>query len=1037
MVEDDRYKANVSKFENQDKNASLNKMKTVLWRMSPREKEQARKRHGSEDASYREPQNLLSRGGAEIRGQRSRKPGKTFSTRLLREELEKVKPGEHLCCIYRGKGERDSDLVAFLLAGLKKNEKCLCVLDECTEEEIIRAFQRENVDVKKYLKSKQLEFFRVEEAYLKDGYFDPDRTVEMIRLAEAAAIEEGYTGLRGVAEASWSLRKLPGSERQMEYEAKISQLLPRGRTTALCLYNERKFSPKALLDVIYTHPKIVLRGTVCDNPNYLPPADFVTKMKGQTTQAVYERVRDNIVERMRRERERRLAEEQKLELERRYRNVLDNMMEGFQIIGFDWRYLYVNDAAAKHGRRKKEELLGRTMMEMYPGIERTELFAVLRRCMEKRVAQRMENEFTYPDGSKGWFELSIQPVPEGISVLSVDITERRRTEEALRSSEERYRILVETMNDGLSVLDENGSITYVNDKFCKMMGYSREELIGRRMADFVDSKQRKIFEKNFGRERKGERRSYELVRIRKGGQKVYTITSAAPIFDADGRFKGSFAVVTDITELKKTEKTLEESEEKYSTIVEKGNDGIVIIQDGLIKFVNTKISEITGITAKQAVGKPFVDFVSPAFREIVVERYKKRLSGIKVPDRYEVEILSKSGKPIPFEISASVIEYEGKPADMAIIRDISERKLADEALRESEERYRSLVESSEDMIYMLDKDLRYLSVNGALLRSLGTSRDEVIGKKYGDFHSPQDTREMTEKVDEVFRTGKAVRHEHRHPKSRQVFFRTLSPVRDPKTGEVKAITVVSKDITEYRRAVEEAKKAHAEAAAAKMKEEFLTMFSHELKSPLTSIISFAQLLSDEKLGMLSEKQKEALKIVTQSSERLRETVDGLLAVSRLESGMVKFKMRKLQLRDLVLEVVKKLEPLAALKKISISQNVAKLPPVKADREELAKVLTNLLGNAIKYTAPGGRVTIESERKRGFVIVKVTDTGVGIAPEDMPKLFTKFFQADKSRPGSGLGLYICKMIVEAHGGKIWAKSRLGKGSTFFFTLPLKR
>jgi len=237
--------------------------------------------------------------------------------------------------------------------------------------------------------------------------------------------------------------------------------------------------------------------------------------------------------------------------------------------------------------------------------------------------------------------------------------------------------------------------------------------------------------------------------------------------------------------------------------------------------------------------------------------------------------------------------------------------------------------------------------------------------------------------------------------------------------------------------VEETKRAYAEAAAAKMKEEFLTVVSHELKSPLTSIISFAQLLSDERLGKLSEKQKEALEIITQSSQRLRDLVDSLLAVSRLESGMVKFKMRKLQLRDLVLEVVKKLEPLAALKKISISQNVAKLPPVKADREELAKVLTNLLDNAIKYTAPGGRVTIESERKRGFVIVKVTDTGVGIAPEDMPKLFTKFFQADKSRPGSGLGLYICKMIVEAHGGKIWAKSRLGKGSTFFFTLPLKR
>ncbi|MDP2959803.1 MAG: MEDS domain-containing protein, partial [candidate division Zixibacteria bacterium] len=138
--------------------------------------------------------------------------------------------------------------------------------------------------------------------------------------------------------------------------------------------------------------------------------------KGEVTGSVH--IAKDITERKRTEKKLRESEE-------RYRLTLDNMLEGCQVIGFDWRYLYVNDAVAKHGRRAKEELLGYTMMEMYPGIEKTELFAVLRRCMEKRISVRMQSEFIFPDGDKGWFELSIQPVPEGIFILSQDITERK------------------------------------------------------------------------------------------------------------------------------------------------------------------------------------------------------------------------------------------------------------------------------------------------------------------------------------------------------------------------------------------------------------------------------------------------------------------------------------------------------------------------------------------------------------------------------------------------------------------------------------
>ncbi len=166
--------------------------------------------------------------------------------------------------------------------------------------------------------------------------------------------------------------------------------------------------------------------------------------------------------------------------EARYRSALDNMMEGCQIIGFDWRYLYLNDSAIGQGKLAKDEMLGQTMMAKYPGIEKTEMFAALRRCMGERIPHRMENEFIYPDGSKGWFELSIQPVTEGIFILSLDITERKLAEEALRQSEQKFSVIFEKapFAAALSKMPE-GAMVDVNEAFEKVFGYAKQEVIGK------------------------------------------------------------------------------------------------------------------------------------------------------------------------------------------------------------------------------------------------------------------------------------------------------------------------------------------------------------------------------------------------------------------------------------------------------------------------------------------------------------------------------------------------------------------------------
>ena len=223
----------------------------------------------------------------------------------------------------------------------------------------------------------------------------------------------------------------------------------------------------------------------------------------------------------------------------------------------------------------------------------------------------------------------------------------------------------------------------------------------------------------------------------------------------------------------------------------------------------------------------------------------------------------------------------------------------------------------------------------------------------------------------------------------------------------------------------------------KMKDEFIDMTAHELKTPLTPMTFSVQLLRGKKLGDLTERQKEVLEIIFQEVERLRNSVDKMLEISKLESGRMKPRMEKLQVEELIRDRIRNMKPSATEKYIILTQKIAKLPRVRADKECLRRVLTNLIDNAIKFTPEGGRVVVEAGREGGYVFVKVKDTGRGIAQEDMPKIFTKFFQADHSTPGTGLGLSICKMIIDAHGGRIWVESELGKGSTFSFTLPIKK
>ena len=260
---------------------------------------------------------------------------------------------------------------------------------------------------------------------------------------------------------------------------------------------------------------------------------------------------------------------------------------------------------------------------------------------------------------------------------------------------------------------------------------------------------------------------------------------------------------------------------------------------------------------------------------------------------------------------------------------------------------------------------------------------------------------------------------------------------EEKRGQLETLNV---QLSQTNRELNEANAKLRELS--EMKEEFLALTTHDLRSPLTVISGVISFFTSGRLGELSPEQKNMVSMMERNTQSLIELVNDLLDASKLESGTMRLELASFDMRGLVDELRESMEPLAKEKGIELIETLpADLPPVSADRAKLRRVLLNLLSNAVKFTRKGGTVEVRAAREGDRVRVAVRDTGVGIAPDDVARLFDKYEQArsraTRGEKGTGLGLYITKQIVELHGSEIKVDSEVGKGSTFSFTLPLKK
>ncbi len=409
-------------------------------------------------------------------------------------------------------------------------------------------------------------------------------------------------------------------------------------------------------------------------------------------------------------------------------NVLDNLLEGCQIISPDWRYLYVNDAFVKQARQSKERLLGRTMMEVYPGIEKTAMFAVLKRCMEEHQPHMMENEFIFPDESKGWFELRFKRVSEGVFILSMDITERKQMEEALRDDAVRWKILVEQSRDGIVVLDENGKVYESNQKFANMLGYSMKEVYQLHVWDWdAQWTKNQLVQKIKEIDDIGDH--FETRHFRKDGTllDVEISTNGA---NYRGR-KLVFCVCRDITQRKQAEEALLESEKLFRNLVDSAPEGIFVHNKGRFLFLNPSMVRIFGAaSAEELIGTEIMERIVPKYHKAARNRIRSRSETGGPSPLMDQEYLRMDGSTVSVETTGVSIRFQGEDAHLVFVRDITERKRAEVELRLKNQVFETAITANST----IDNNGILTHVNRAFVKTWGYERKkEVLGKCISKF----------------------------------------------------------------------------------------------------------------------------------------------------------------------------------------------------------------------------------------------------------------------------------------------------------------
>ncbi len=706
---------------------------------------------------------------------------------------------------------------------------------------------------------------------------------------------------------------------------------------------------------------------------------------------------------------------------------------------------FVNNAFCKTYGYENDELIGRNIALVRSVNNPADLAKeILSRTLSGgwtgELFNKRENGEEFPCYLSASVIYDDEKNPTGLLGVSSDITGRKAAEESLKKSEGKFRSLAE-QSPNMIFINSNGKIAYANAKCSELTGYSKEEFYADdfNFLTLIAPEYQEIIAQNYANQSKGENSTeteYEIITKDKKRINAIIITQS---IDYEGG-KAILGTVTDITERKKAAEYIINSELQFRSVWENTAEAMRLTkEDGTIVLVNEAFSKLVEIDQSVLAGNSLDVIYKPEKKRHIIKKHKDCFVSRSVEIHIEKKITLWNDREVWLEITNSFLQFEKQPPLLlGIFRNITERKWAEEELHNSEIRMRTLVHTIPDLVMLKDLNGVYLSCNKMFERLFGAKEADIVGKTDYDF--------VDKELADFFRKNDLLAIEAGKPTSNEEWLTfaddghraLLETIKTPMfdaAGSPIGVLGIGRDITDHKRMLDELITAKDKAEQMnRVKTNFMNNMSHEMRTPLVAILGYSQFLLSE---IRNTDQIEMLSDIENSGQRLLNTINSILDLTRVESDLYKLTLTEVDLVKKTGDALERMSVSAVNKDLYLriekkAENVFSM----LDTKSFNKIIENLISNAIKYTEKGG-ITLEVDKYivegEKWSVIKVIDTGIGISKTSLNIIFEEFRQAseglNRQFEGSGLGLTITKKFVDLMNGKIAVESELGKGSTF--------
>jgi PAS domain S-box-containing protein len=738
--------------------------------------------------------------------------------------------------------------------------------------------------------------------------------------------------------------------------------------------------------------------------------------------------------------ERKKAEDSLKQSEEKYHSLNFNMSEGVclhEIVyddkgkAVDYRILDINPAYELITGLTREKAVGTKASQLY-SIGEPPYLDIYQRVAATSKPESFE---TYFAPMQKYFNISVFSPGKGkFATVFADITERKKAEESLHASERRWSTTLNSIGDAVIATDREGRITFMNAVAEGLTGWKSHEAFTKPVTevfDIINENTRLPIENPVAKVlEKGAvvGLANHSILIRKDGTNTPIDDSGAPIRDENGNITGVVLVFRDITVRRKTEQNLMESEARANALIKFAPTGIYEIDFRGPRFlsVNDAMCVLSGYTREELFALGPAALLDDESRKVFAERIKRQLAGEELDEIVEYRVRKKDGSLIFVTLNVSF--STDRPGTALVIgHDITERKKIELERQSVLDRLYLILGNMPLGLLLVTEDGLIEFANRAFCELFdlkespgelrGLTSTEMIEKIQPVYLDPE---KALARISEIVDQGEPIRDEDVGLRSERTVLRDYIPIRFGQNKEGRLW--IHKDITERKQAEQ-------------LKDEFIGMVSHELKTPLT-VVSGA--INVAMTGNIPEEEKKILlEDAAWGTDTMADIVDNLLELSRWQAKRLTLTAETLNITRIISRIIEQSSRKSEKHRL-ISEIAPGLPAVNADRTRIERILDNLIDNAIKYSPKGGEIKVSARRQDNEIVISVRDRGIGIAPEDLSKLFQAFHRLENpwtGIQGVGLGLVVCKRLVEAHGGRIWVESELGQGSAFYFTLPV--